>query len=224
MKSIPTLTLAVLAMAAAACDKTETSGSAASAAGSGKPPLTANATATAASATPTASAAGSAAAVPADANICQKKGMAKGTGSVDEPCEFEGEILKLKNTGKKDSIGRAIFSVTNPWPDEISYVVVDAFYYDKSGKQIELKLKDGKHKYASCSGGCLTLPPNGTIEAGIGADKDGYPADAETVEAEISRFGWGANEEKKRAEAYFENPKIRGWQWKDARPKGGLGQ
>ena len=101
--TISLVLLTSLAFSGLACGgKTETSGTAPSA----KPSTT----------TP-------AAAVPANANICQKKGLSQGSGTVDDPCQFvtcqDGQWCNPNDGGMCEADPCKLFNVHCPGMGEV---------------------------------------------------------------------------------------------------------
>lgn len=183
------------------------------------PAVSATATASA-SASATASAAPSASAAPAVKIDCPKGST--GEGSFAKPCEAKGRdrMMVVTWTGKTDDKGPH-FSVTNKSPNVILYGKIAVYFYDKAGKQLEVKdPAGGKPKpYQSCSGNMFS----GVMKAGEKAvltfscvPQKSVPEGTAAVEAEMEMVGFTDASEKK-IEYYWRNSDLA----PDTRPKGG---
>src|SRR2546425_898430 len=132
----------LLVVVVVACSKEEAKpDAAASAAPSTAPPPSASVTASAA---PSASA--------APRSDCPKG--SSGPGTFDKPCEAKGtaRMMDVAWTGKSDDKGPQ-FRVTNKSPAVILYGRIVAWFYDKTGKQLDVKDSEGKtHPNKACGG------------------------------------------------------------------------
>jgi hypothetical protein len=204
----------ILGLAAAACDKDEPksadSGAAASATATASAAPTASATASAA---PTASA------LP-DRTDCPKG--SSGPGTFDKPCIGKGatRMMEVVSTGKADDKGNPQFKVTNKSPAVVLYGKIAVYYYDKAGKQLNVKGSDGKEKsFLTCGGnifgGVMKVNEKATVSFSC-VTKDSTPDGTATMEGEIEQVGFSSDEKK--SDFYWRNPDL----VPDQRKKGGV--
>jgi len=203
---------AVLALSISGCgsDETAPTGSA-----SAKPSATAKSSASA-KPSATASAAPSASAAAATDDPCKAHELSLGgKGTMAEKCKYDKDVLTVKYTGKVEDDG-ASFDVTNPWKEDINWLSVAVFYYDKSGKQLSVK-HDGADKKDDYQDGIdVKLPGGKTTTIKLGFPKKELPKDVDTIEVQVISFGWDLGEGKG---AYFESTE----KYKEDRAKGGGG-
>jgi hypothetical protein len=149
-----------------------------------------------------------ASAASADDNICKKKGLTKGSGTSSDACKFSTEILKAKYTGKIVDFpdgGGAVFSVTNPWPEDLSWAKLAVYYYDAKGKQLTATINGDVKKSSFCMGPCFLNKVLGkkTSEVVLGFRKDQIPAGATKIEVDVLGFGF----EQSGQQVYFTSVK-----------------
>ena len=114
-------------------------------------------------------------------------------------------------TGKMDDKGPQ-FRVTNKSSLVILYGKIAVYFYDKAGKQLEVKDADGKgHPYKSCAGSSLF---GGVMKAGEKAvltfscvKKEHVPEGATAMEGELQTVGFADSTEKK-SEFYWKNDDL----------------
>ena len=150
------------------------------------------------------------------------KGSA-GEGSFDKPCEAKGNARMMDVTwnGKIDDKG-PFFRVNNKSTNVILYGKIAVYFYDKSGKQLEVPddsvtpPKNGP--FRSCSGNMF----GGVMKAGEKAvvqfscvGKKHVPEGTTAIEAEMQSVGFADASEKK-VDFYWHNPTLA----PDARKKG----
>jgi hypothetical protein len=146
-----------------------------------------------------------------------------GDGSFDKPCEAKGgeRMMEVTWNGKMGDAGPS-FRVTNTSKLVILYGKVTAYFYDKSGKQLEVTGgSSGKpRQHQDCTGNIF----GGVMNAGEKAvltfsclGKSHVPEGTAAIEAEMRMVGF-ADAEGKRNEFYWKNDDLA----PDARPKGGL--
>jgi hypothetical protein len=208
----------LLLLAAIGCDddksKTAPAGSASAAHSA---PAVPSAAATPA-ATPSATAS---AAPPPDRADCPKGSV--GAGTFDHPCATKGatRLMTAEATGKADEKGNPQFRVVNKHSATILYGKVTAYFYDKAGKQLEVKNPDGKaFKHIGCGGnifGGVMKPNEKAVVSFSCIKKDQVPEGTATTEAEISVVGF-ADAEGKKSEFYWKNDDL----VPDERKKGGV--
>jgi hypothetical protein len=215
---------AAVAMNALGCSKEEsTSATPSLASADAAQAGSASASAPAASAsapTPSASAAASASGPPVD---CPKG--SSGEGSFNKPCDGKGgsRLMDVAWTGKNDEKGPH-FRVTNKSPSVILYGKIAVYFYDKAGKQLEVKDASASppktRPYHTCAGNMF----GGVMKAGEKAvltfscvPKDVVPEGAAATEAEMQMVGFADASEKK-ITYYWRNNDLT----PDARAKGGV--
>ncbi len=149
-----------------------------------------------------------------------------GEGSFDKPCEAKGDDRVMEvvwRQNKKDEKGPT-FSVKNVSELNILYGKIVLYFYDKAGKQLELKDPSSEaakpRPYHSCSGANLfggVMKPGEKFDFTFDCVKNSdVPADAAVIEGEVQMVGI-SNAEGKSIEYYWRNPELT----PDARPKGG---
>ena len=143
-----------------------------------------------------------------------------GPGTFDEPCKAEGDtrLMEVTWTKKTDDKGPQ-FRVVNKSKLTILYGSVSVYFYDKSGKQLEVP-GEKPHPKQTCSGKIF----DGVMKPGEKAvmwfscvKKSHVPEGTETIEAELGKVGF-ADESGKRTEFYWTNDNL----VPDERPKGGV--
>jgi hypothetical protein len=128
--------------------------------------------------------------------------------------------MEIAWTGKTDDKG-PYFKVTNKSPAVILYGKVVVYFYDKAGKQLEVKNAEGK---ASPTKGCGGNIFGGVMKKDEKATltfscikKEHVPEGTTAIEAEIQQVGFSDSTEKK-SEFYWKNDDL----VPDARKKGGV--
>jgi len=177
------------------------------------------AAATAATASATAAAV-SAAPAPKSSRPCPDGST--GDGTLGKPCDATGKarMMEVTWTGKMTDTGPS-FRVVNKSKLEILYGSVAAYFYDKAGKQLEVKDASGKtHPKQPCSGKIF----DGVMKAGEKAvitfscvKKEHVPDGTVAVEAEMQVVGF-TDSAGTGADLYWRNNDLT----PDARPKGGV--
>ncbi len=203
-------------LALAACSKDEDKNNAAasaSAAKSAEPPP---------SAAPTASAAPSASAAPLANNPNCPKGS-EGPGTFDKPCAAKGaqRMMEAIWNGKYDDKGAPQFKVQNKSPQTILYGRIAVYFYDKTGKQLDVKDSEGKTKpYQPCGGNIFS----GVMKAGEKAvisfscvKKENVPDGTAAIEGEMQGVGF-ADASGDKNSLYWKNDDLA----PDQRKKGGV--
>lgn len=203
----------ILALALAACSKEENKPGASAPSASAAP--VASTPPPVASSAPSASAS---AMVPK--GDCPKG--SSGEGSFDKPCEAKGNAREMEVawTGKTDDKGPH-FRVTNKASRPILYGRIAVFFYDKAGKQLEVKDSEGKTRpYQACGGNIFS----GVMKAGEKAvltfscvKKEHVPEGTAAIEGEMQMVGFSDATEKK-SELYWRNAELA----PDTRKKGGV--
>jgi hypothetical protein len=214
MSVMARMTAAVaIALVALGCDETKPEAPPAkSAAPAPTPPPAATASAPA----PTASAA-------APVHDCPKD--APGDGTFAKPCEAKGNarIMEVTWTGKTDDKG-PWFRVVNKSQVPILYGKAAIYFYDKAGKQIEVKDPGATNQkpkpYHTCAGmmfAGVVKPAEKIVIQLSCVGKQVVPEGATTTEAEMQTVGYADSTEKK-IEYYWRNADLT----PEARKKGGV--
>jgi hypothetical protein len=182
-------------------------------AASSAPTTTAATTAPAATATATASAA------PVKPADCPDG--SSGEGSLSKPCMAKGKdrMMEVTWTGKMTDGGPS-FRVHNKAKLDILYGNVVVYFYDKAGKQLELKDSAGKPRQnQACAGkifdGVMKANEKAVITFSC-VKKDHVPEGATAIEAEMQTVGYADNGGPA-ISFYWKNPELT----PDVRPKGG---
>ncbi len=187
------------------------------------------ASATASTAAPSASVAAmpsaSASAAPEVQHDCPPGSV--GLGSFSKPCVAKGNtrMLEVVWNGKYDPSGAPSFKVASKSTKAILYGRIDFYFYDGTGKQIDVKESvegsDKTHAFHVCSGSLFA----GALNPGEKARYDNFscmkkadlPIGVATIEAEAAIVGF-ADASGKKNDFYWKNPDL----VPEARPKGGI--
>lgn len=159
---------------------------------------------------------------PPDRTDCPKG--SSGPGTFDKPCAAHGgarlmDAVWTKKIGDKGPF----FQITNKDPNvTILYGKVAIYFYDKAGKQLEVKGSDGKTKpFAACAGanqfGGVMKPGEKEVMTFSCARKEDVPDKMATIEAEVPVAGI-ADASGTKNEFYWKNEDLT----PDARKKGGV--
>ncbi|MGO9835045.1 MAG: hypothetical protein ACLP1X_12595 [Polyangiaceae bacterium] len=183
-----------------------------------------------AAAMPSASAAGSAtasaspvaSATPEPPHDCPAN--SNGAGSFTKPCEAKGaaRIMKVKWT-KTDDKGPS-FSIKNIGQTTILYGRIAVYFYDKSGKQLDLQddseTPPKTKPFHTCSGNFfqgVMKPAESAVLTFSCVPKKVIPDGTATIEAEMQMVGFADPTEKK-IDFYWRNSDLT----PNVRPKGGV--
>ncbi|NUP13098.1 MAG: hypothetical protein HOW73_44220, partial [Polyangiaceae bacterium] len=146
-----------------------------------------------------------------------------GPGTLDQPCAGSGKarMMDVKWTGKIDDEKGPFFAVTNSAPSPILYGKIAVYFYDKAGKQLEVKNEAGAKPYLVCSGANLFSGPMKVKEKATltfsCVKKSDVPEGTAAIEGEMITVGFADASEKK-SEFFWGNKDLA----PDARPKGGV--
>lgn len=154
---------------------------------SSKPSPSATTVASAA-ASPSASATASASAAAADSQCKKRELTMGGSGTREDMCKYEGDILQAKHTGRSED-GGVVFSITNPWSEEITWLTAAVFYYDEDGKQLDIELDDKQHKSSRVNGLTVKLRGEATTDLALGFKKAELPSTVAAAELQVLSFG-----------------------------------
>jgi hypothetical protein len=148
-----------------------------------------------------------------------------GPGTSDQPCAGKGgtRMMEAKWTGKTDDEKGPYFAVTNKSPAPILYGKIAVYFYDKAGKQLEVKnpSSDKPLPYLTCAGanlfsGIMKVNEKATLTFSC-VKKSHIPEGTTAIEGEIMSVGFADASEKK-SEFFWANKDLT----PDARPKGGV--
>jgi hypothetical protein len=146
-----------------------------------------------------------------------------GPGILASPCEAKGTSrqMELSWNNKIDDKG-PFFRVASKAKKTILYGKVYVYFYDKAGKQLEVKDEDGKaHPYKQCSGNTIfsgvMAPAEKAVIQFSCVQKKHVPEGTAAIEGEMVMVGF-ADESGKKNEFYWRNNDI----GPEVRPKGGI--
>jgi hypothetical protein len=195
------LMTAAIAVAIAGCSDDHPTPAAPSASAAPTPPPTAAATVTAApTAAPVATATGPIHDCPAGSS---------GDASLAKPCDAKGtaRMMEVTWTGKMAD-GGPQFRVVNKSPSVILYGKFVAYFYDKAGKQLEVKDSTGKmHPNQVCVGNLFSgimKPAEKAVITFSCVKTDVVPEGTAAIEGEMQMVGFADATEKK-SEYYWRN-------------------
>jgi hypothetical protein len=143
-----------------------------------------------------------------------------GDGTFTKPCDAKGtaRAMEVTWTGKLADDGPS-FRVVNKSPSVILYGRLVAYFYDKSGKQFEVKDGGKTLPFKSCTGNLFSgvmKPAEKAVITFSCLKKEHVPEGTAAIEAEMQVVGFADASERK-SEYYWRNPDLT----PDARPKGG---
>jgi hypothetical protein len=132
-------------------------------------------------------------------------------------------MLDVAWNGKFDTSGAPSFKVASKATKQVLYGRVAVYFYDSTGKQIDVKEtiegSDKVHAFHTCSGrlfaGVLNAGEKATFNFSC-VQKSNVPDGATAIEAEAVLVGF-ADASGKKNEFYWKNPDLA----PEARPKGG---
>ena len=152
------------------------------------------------------------------------KGSA-GDGTFEKPCEAKGgaRLMDVAWTGKTDDKG-PFFRVTNKSPLTILHGKLVVYFYDKSGKQLQVQdnaaTPPKTTPYRVCFGnifGGVVKPAEKAVVQVSCVKKEHVPDGTAAIEAEVQTVGFSDASEKK-VDFYWRNNDL----MVDARKKGGV--
>ena len=198
------LMTAAIAMTIAACSEDKPAPAAASASAAPTPPPTMTAVpAPPPTAAPTASSTGP---------IHDCPSGSAGDATLAKPCEAKGKarMMEVTWTGKMAD-GGPQFRVVNKSPSVILYGKFVAYFYDKAGKQLEVKDATGKARPNQvCTGnlfsGIMKPAEKATITFSC-VKSDNVPEGTAAIEGEMQMVGFADASEKK-SEYYWRNTEL----------------
>jgi len=150
-----------------------------------------------------------------------------GPGTFDQPCEGKGDarMMDAKWNGKIDDEKGPFFNVVNKSPSPILYGKIVVYFYDKDGKQLEVKNNAGANAkplpYLICSGanlfqGVMKVKESALLTFSC-VSKSHVPEGTTAIEGELETVGFADASEKK-IDFYWSNKDLA----PDVRPKGGV--
>jgi hypothetical protein len=145
-----------------------------------------------------------------------------GEGSFKKPCVATGaaRAMEVQWTGKIADEG-PFFRVTNKSPLVILYGKIIVYFYDKAGKQLELKDDSGKTRpHQTCTGkifgGVMKVAEKAVLTFSC-VKKSHIPEGTTQIEGEMQMVGF-ADPDGEKIDFYWQNEALT----PEARPKGGL--
>lgn len=144
----------------------------------------------------------------------------KGPGTLSDPCLASGDarMMEVKYTGKTTDEGPK-FAITNKANQQVLYGSLAAYFYDKNGKQLPVKVGDKSKPMQVCAGNIFAgaVKPGEKIFVFFSCVKKSHvPEGTATIEAEVKTVGF-ADEAGTKNEFYWSNPDLA----PDERAKGG---
>ncbi|GMV15933.1 MAG: hypothetical protein AMXMBFR56_41570 [Polyangiaceae bacterium] len=141
-----------------------------------------------------------------------------GDGTFEKPCEAKGtaRTMEVTWTGKMDDKGPS-FRVVNTSKADILYGKLVVYFYDKAGKQLEIKDEDKARPHKTCAGNIFDGPMKAGEKAVITfscVKKEHVPEGAAAIQGELEVVGYTDSSGKKN-EWYWRNKELT----PDARPK-----
>lgn len=205
--------LFLLAVALFGCSKEEAKTEPPAASASAPPPAATSAAPSAAASTPP---------PPEPHHDCPPS--SSGVGSFAKPCDAAGKdrLMTVKWT-KTDNKGPS-FSIKNVGKATILYGRIAVYFYDKAGKQLEVKDESETPPKAkpfhTCAGAFfqgVMKPAESAVLTFSCVPKKVIPEGTSTIEGEMQMVGFADSSEKK-IDFYWRNPDLT----PDVRPKGGV--
>jgi hypothetical protein len=145
-----------------------------------------------------------------------------GEGTFKNPCEGSGtsRMMEVTWTGKMDDKGPS-FRVINKAPKVILFGKIAVYFYDKAGKQLEVKdtsgSSPGTRRYHTCSGSMfagIMKPEEKAVITFSCVKKEHVPEGTGAIEAEMQMVGFTGESDNK-VEYYWRNKDLT----PDERPK-----
>jgi hypothetical protein len=134
-----------------------------------------------------------------------------GVGTSAEPCLGSGDarMMEVQYTGKTTDQGPK-FSIVNKSNQQILFGALVAYFYDKAGKQLQVKSGDKTKPFQTCSGNIFAgaVKPGEKIFMFFSCvKKENVPEGTDAIEAEVKTVGF-ADESGKKNEFYWSNPDL----------------
>jgi|HubBroStandDraft_2_1064218.scaffolds.fasta_scaffold154101_1 hypothetical protein len=145
-----------------------------------------------------------------------------GVGSFAKPCESKGTVRFMDVKWKKTGDTGPSFAITNKSPLVIVWGKIAVYFYDKAGKQLDVKDTSASppqsRPYHTCAGKFFGGVMNAAEKAVLTfscVPKSVVPDDTASIEAEMQMVGF-ADSSGKKVDFYWRNNDLT----PDARPKG----
>jgi hypothetical protein len=134
-----------------------------------------------------------------------------GDSTFEKPCEAKGTLrtMEVSWTGKTDDKGPS-FKVANTSKVEINYGKLVVYFYDKAGKQLEVKDDEQNRPFKTCAGNIFEGPMKAGEKAVITfscVKKAHVPEGTAAIQAEIELVGFSDESGKKNA-YYWRNKEL----------------
>ncbi len=134
-----------------------------------------------------------------------------GVGTSAEPCLGGGEsrMMEVSYTGKTTDEGPK-FSIVNKADQQILFGSLAVYFYDKAGKQLQVKAGEKTKPLQVCSGNIFAgaVKPGEKIFMFFSCvKKEHVPEGTVSIEAEVKTVGF-ADETGKKNEFYWSNPDL----------------
>jgi hypothetical protein len=134
-----------------------------------------------------------------------------GPGTSDKPCLGSGDarMMEVAYTGKTTDQGPK-FSIVNKADSQILYGSLVVYFYDKAGKQLQVKAGDKTKPMQTCSGNIFAgaVKPGEKIFMFFSCvKKEHVPEGTASIEGEVKTVGF-ADEAGKNNEFFWSNPDL----------------
>ena len=134
-----------------------------------------------------------------------------GPGTSDKPCLGSGEarMMEVAYTGKTTDQGPK-FSIVNKADSQILYGSLVVYFYDKAGKQLQVKAGDKTKPMQTCAGNIFAgaVKPGEKIFMFFSCvKKEHVPEGTVSIEGEVKTVGF-ADEAGKTNEFFWSNPDL----------------
>jgi len=134
-----------------------------------------------------------------------------GDGTFEKPCEAKGtaRTMEVTWTGKMDDKGPT-FRVVNTSKADILYGKIVVYFYDKKGKQLEVKDEEKARPYKTCAGNIFAGPMKAAEKATITFScikKEHVPEGTDAIQAEIELVGY-TDAGGKKSEWFWRNKEL----------------
>ncbi len=175
--------------------------------GSASPSTTGAPSKPTASATSALSATASASAAAAVDDVCKAHKLTfGGAGTKADPCKFDSAPVTARYAAKFEDDG-VLFTITNPWPDDVTAISAGVFYYDRDDRQVVVTVNGKEAKADLVEGAAVSVPGNKSADVHLGLAKKDLPEGV--ISADITVVGFVVKSDK--GDAYF----VRKAEWND---------
>jgi hypothetical protein len=143
-----------------------------------------------------------------------------GKGTFDDPCRAKGKKRMMEvSWNKKIGDKGPTFKIVNDAKLEILYGKIVVYFYDKSGKQIDVSGGDKPRRRLTCAGNIFAGPvkPGEKVFMNFSCvKKEDVPKGAKDIEGEIQTVGF--TDDAGKSDTYWRNDDLA----PEDRPKGGI--